>query len=182
MGLNDRQKDCWDSAIIEQSRQGYKKAILLLMTFLFILMFRSAILERIIINGASMYPTLSDSDVCMARKFDVEPKRYDIVIAKVEGQTLIKRVIGLPGETLQVIDGAVYIDGKIANEEYNFFTADMGVLESPYTIGEDEYFLMGDNREGSCDSREFGSVKMEDIKGIVICRIFPFWKIEIYSR
>lgn len=182
MGLNDRQNDCWDNAVTEQSRQGYKKVVLLCTVFFFVLVFRSAVLERIIISGASMYPSLSDSDVCMARKFNVEPKRYDIVIAKIEGQTLIKRVIGLPGETLQVIDGAVYIDGKIVNEEYDFFTADMGVLESPYTVGEDEYFLMGDNREGSCDSREFGSVKRENIKGIVICRIFPFWKIEIYSR
>lgn len=182
MGLNDRQNDYRDNAVIEQSRQGYKKVVLLCVVFFFVLAFRSAVLERVIISGFSMYPTLSDSDVCVARKFNVEPKRYDIVIAKVEGQTIIKRVIGLPGETLQVIDETVYIDGKIVNGEYNFFTADMGILESPYIVGEDEYFLMGDNREESCDSREFGSVKKENIKGIVICRIFPFWKIETYSR
>lgn len=169
-------------SIVEQSRQGYKKMAILLAIFFFIIAFRSAIVERIIVNGKSMYPTLSDNDVCIAEKYDKEPERYDIVIAKVDGQTLIKRVIGLSGETLQVIDGTVYIDGEIVNVEYDFFTADMGVLESPYTVGKNEYFLMGDNRGESYDSREFGSIGQEDIRGIVVCRIFPFWKMEIYSR
>lgn len=169
-------------SIAEQSRQGYKKMVILLTIFFFIIVFRTTIVERIIVNGKSMYPTLSDSDVCMAKKYDTEPERYDIVIVKVDGQTLIKRVIGLSGETLQVIDGAVHIDGEIVNEEYDFFTADMGLLETPYIVGENEYFLMGDNRGGSFDSREFGSIRQEDIKGIVVCRIFPFWKMEMYSR
>jgi signal peptidase I len=169
-------------SIAEQSQQGYKKMVILLAIFFFIIAFRTTIVERIIVNGKSMYPTLSDSDICIAKKYDIEPKRYDIVIAKVDGQTLIKRVIGLSGETLQVIDGTVYIDGEIVNGKYDFFTADMGLLETPYTVGENEFFLMGDNRGGSFDSREFGSIRQEDIKGIVVCRIFPFWKVEMYSR
>lgn len=169
-------------SVAKQSRQGYKKMTILLAIFFLVIAFRATIIERIVVNGKSMYPTLSDSDVCIARKYDTEPERYDIVIAKVNGQTLIKRVIGLSGETLQIIDGTVYIDGEIVNEEYDFCTLDMGLLEAPYTVGDNEYFLMGDNRGGSFDSREFGSIKQEDIKGIVVCRIFPFWKIEIYSR
>lgn len=162
--------------------QGYKKTAILVLAFLGILMFRCAVMERIIINGSSMQPTFIDGDVCIARKFDVEPQKYDIVIAKIEGKTLVKRVLGLPGETLQVIAGEVYINGEAVDSNYDFFTEDMGLLANPYTVGENEFFIMGDNRAGSCDSRDFGSVKREDIKGIVVCRIFPFWKMAIYSR
>lgn len=165
-----------------QSRQGYKKMIVLLVVFSFILFFRTVIMERIIVNGDSMSPTLSDSDVCVTRNFLVEPERYDIVTAKVDGMTVIKRVIGLPGETLEIKNGTVYIDGNPIDSEFDFLTEGGGVLSEPYTIAENEYFLMGDNRTGSYDSREFGSVKKENIKGIVLCRIFPFWEIEVYSR
>lgn len=171
-----------ENSIAEQARKGYKKAIILLMVFATVILFRTFVMERIIVNGNSMFPTLTDSDVCIAVKYDIEPERYDIVIAKIGGQTLIKRVIGLPGETLEVKNGTVYIDGNPIDAEFDFSTENGGILSEPYTLEENEYFLMGDNRTGSYDSRDFGSVKKENIKGIVICRIYPFWEIEIYSR
>lgn len=162
-----------------KSRDGYKKLIFLFIAFLMVILFRMVVIERTIISGNSMYPTLEDSDVCLTVKYKKEPKRYDIVVAKVNGYNVIKRVIGLPGETLEVKDGVVFIDGKEIDAEYDFYTEDSGILSEPYTIAANEYFLMGDNRQGSCDSREFGSVKSKDIKGIVLCRIFPFENIKI---
>lgn len=159
----------------EVSRQGCKNMFALLAILLFVMAFRIAVMERIIVNGNSMYPTLASSDVCMVLKLNISPQRYDIAIARVGGQTIIKRVIGLPGETLQIIDGKVYIDGQAVSEEYDFFTEEPGLLENPYTVGANEYFLMGDNRAGSYDSRNFGSVGIKNIKGIVLCRIYPFW-------
>lgn len=173
--------DSHDS-FVSKSRDGYKKAIFLFAAFVTVILFRTAVMERTIISGNSMYPTLADSDVCLTAKYEKEPERYDIVVAKVQGKTVIKRVIGLPGETLKIRNGKVYIDGKEVDAEYDFYTEDGGVLSEPYTLAADEYFLMGDNRAGSCDSREFGNVKSESIKGIVLCRIFPFTDIEIYSR
>jgi signal peptidase I len=168
--------------ISKKSRDGYKKLIFFLAAFLTVILFRTVVMERTIISGNSMYPTLMDSDVCLTAKYRNEPERYDIVVAKVQCHTIIKRVIGLPGETLEVKGGKVYIDGKEVTTEYDFYTENGGILSEPYTLTTDEYFLMGDNRQESYDSREFGSIKKEDIKGIVLCRIFPFMDIKIYSR
>lgn len=91
--------------ISKKSRDGYKKLIFLLAAFLTVILFRTVVMERTIISGNSMYPTLMDSDVCLTAKYRNEPERYDIVVAKVQCHTVIKRVIGLPGETLEVKGG-----------------------------------------------------------------------------
>lgn len=163
---------------IDQSARGYIKIGIILLTFLFIMLFRSNVVQRIIVYGDSMQPTLMQDDVCFAKKFDIKPRRYDIVTVKVGGQTIIKRVIGLPGDVLEIKDGYVFVNGNPVQKEYNFFTTKYGVLESLFIVGENEYFLMGDNREVSYDSREIGSVKIDKINGIVICRIFPFWDMK----
>lgn len=168
--------------VVKKSREGYIKTIFLFTVFLVIILFRTVIMERTIINGNSMYPTLLDGDICLTIKYKKEPVRYDIVVAKAQGQTIIKRVIGLPGETLEVKNGVVYIDGEKVDAKYDFYSKESGVLSEPYTLAGDEYFLMGDNRQESYDSRKFGGVKSDNIKGIVLCRIFPFTDIESYSR
>ena len=89
------------------------------------------------------------------------------------GWTLIKRVIGLPGETISIVDGDVFVDGIALEGEYAFITADGGVASTPYTLGDDEYFLMGDNRSGSADSRMYGAFDDDSIKGVVTYRLFP---------
>lgn len=139
-------------------------------------------LERTIVNGNSMLPSFSGGDVCLTKKFMIEPERYDVVVAKVEGKTVIKRVIGLPGEVIELRDGMVYINDKKVKREYDFYTEDGGLINESYILAKNEYFLMGDNRNESYDSRKFGSVKKENIRGIVVARIYPFSEIEIYSR
>lgn len=164
------------------AQRGYKKAIFLFAAFLIVIVFRATVLERIIISGKSMYPAFTNNDVCLVRKYGIKPERYDIVVANIQEKDIIKRVIGLPGETLKIQNGKVYIDDVAVDVEYDFYTENEGFLSEPFTLSADEYFLMGDNREGSCDSRAFGGVKIKDIKGIVICKIFPFTDIKIYSR
>ena len=102
-----------------------------------------------------------------------DPDRFDIVIFKSpddESRLFIKRVIGLPGETVEIKDGKVYIDGKV--QKKNIYTSDLdfaGIAEKKLTLGETEYFVLGDNSAGSDDSRlaDIGNVKREDIGGKV---------------
>ena len=132
----------------------------------------NCVLSRAHVIGDSMIPTYHEGDsvwVCRLAK----PDRGDkvVVIDNETGKDIIKRVIALPGETIQIIDGQVYIDGEYYPEDYinNHDTNySSGVASSPITLQEDEYFVMGDNRVVSKDSRVIGPVKEEDFVGVVI--------------
>jgi signal peptidase I len=129
--------------------------------------------ESISVLGYSMDPTLTHEDqvlVDKARYHFEEPERFDVIVFSTQAgeQNLIKRIIGLPGETVQIRDGRVYIDGKRLTEPFetekmlNAGLAGEGIL-----LGEDEYFVLGDNRNHSEDSRfqTVGNVSLEDIIG-----------------
>lgn len=143
--------------------------------------------EKTSIIGESMAPTLENDDVVIINKFIFEvsaPNRNDIVVFKPYGNEklhyYIKRVIGLPGETLQIIDGKVYINGEVLEENINVEDIDNpGLASNPITLGVDEYFVLGDNRNNSEDSRfaEIGNVNIEDIEGKAWFRISPKNKI-----
>jgi signal peptidase I len=120
-----------------------------------------------------MADTFKNNDILLVNVQDEEIKRYDVVVAKESGTRIIKRVIALPSETVQIVDGIIYVNGEeIA--KYNSGTDRAGIAESCYQLGEAEYFLMGDNRSGSMDSRDFGAVKKENINGVVIYQLYPF--------
>lgn len=90
-------------------------------------------------------------------------------IKKIEDEKYIKRVIGLPGETIQIVGADIFINGKILKENYGKMSiTDEGIASEPITLGEDEYFVLGDNREISKDSREIGPVKKSSICGRVV--------------
>lgn len=163
------------------SKKGYRKIVLVTVAFLVVVVFRASILERIIIDGNSMYPTLKNEDVCFASKVNIEPRRYDIVTANVNGKSIVKRVVGIPGDVLYVKDGILYINGNPSLQEYNFITEESGLLSDEYFVGDNEYFLLGDNRAESNDSRVFGAVPIDQIKGIVVVRIFPGIEVMTYS-
>ena len=109
-----------------------------------------------------MEPTLQHGDNLIVDKISYrfrEPKRYEIIVfpyAYKENTYYIKRIIGLPGETIQVIDGQVYINGEVlADEHYGKeVMLDPGIAGEPITLGADEYFVLGDNRNHSSDSRD----------------------------
>ena len=131
------------------------------------------------VEGESMEPTLTDGDSVVIQRLSyyfTDPKRYDVVVFPVNydsGSTektyYIKRVIGLPGETVQIIDGSVYINNeKLADDKYSSTTInEAGIAENPLVLGENQYFVMGDNRNMSTDSRNsyVGLVNKNDIVG-----------------
>ena len=115
-----------------------------------------------------------------------DPERYDIIIFYYpddETQRFIKRVIGLPGETVQVKDGYVYINGeKLESDIYGKeVMQSAGIAAEPITLGDDEYFVLGDNRNNSSDSRDpsVGILKRKDLLGRAWVRIYPFDKVGV---
>ena len=138
---------------------------------------------QIPVSGSSMQPLLNNGDVVLMNRLLYDftaPERGDIVVFQREDQKLnVKRVNGLPGETVQIRNGQIYIDGEVLPEEENFFVASAGLAESPVLLGEDEYFLLGDNRDSSEDSRfaNVGNVKKSQIIGKVWLKIAPILEI-----
>ncbi len=132
-----------------------------------------------IVNGQSMSPVLNSEDVCLINrlKYDLsDPDRYDIVLFEREdGEYNIKRVIGLPGETVAIMDGGVYIDGVRLEDERLKSISLAGIAENGVFLGEDEYFVLGDNAESSEDSRfgSIGNVKRQNIRGEIWFKIRP---------
>lgn len=163
--------------------------IFLVCVVLFSYLFVTFIGQRTTVSGSSMEPTLQNGDSLMVDKLSYrfgEPQRFDIIIfpPRLNEDTLyIKRVIGLPGETVRIDDyGNIYIDGEILDEDYGLeIIRNPGQANMPIFLGEDEYFVLGDNRNNSSDSRvpQVGTVNKKEIVGKAFMRIFPFNKISI---
>ena len=140
--------------------------------------------QRTRVSGHSMETTLSNGDNLIVDKLSYrfrDPKRFDIIVFpyKYEENTYyIKRIIGLPGETVQVADGCAYIDGELLESDiYGAEPMDnAGIADTPITLGEEEYFVLGDNRNHSSDSRDpsVGILTRDDLLGRAWIRIFPF--------
>lgn len=135
---------------------------------------------QITVTGQSMEPALQQGEVVLMNRLSYRlgsPKRCDIVVFEKEpGTYQIKRIIGLPGETVQITGGLVYIDGQALELPDGLNEAGLpGLAEYPILLGDDEYFLLGDNRAGSEDSRfaNVGNVKKQQIRGKVWLRIQP---------
>ncbi len=143
--------------------------------------------QRTQVSGSSMESTLSNGDNLIVDKITYRlsnPERFDVIVFPVDnagGVYYIKRIIGLPGETVWINDeGEIYIDGVLLEEDYGLETIkNPGRASEPITLGEDEYFVLGDNRNNSLDSRyeSVGNVKRSDIIGRAWVRIYPFDEI-----
>ena len=139
--------------------------------------------QRVSTIGDSMNPVLENGDIVLVNRFRYDasaPKRGDIIVFKPNGNenlhSSIKRIVGLPGETVQIAEGIIYIDGEELEEKYEVtgFT-EAGLASDAVVLAGDEFFVLGDNRESSEDSRadDVGSVKRSEIEGKVWFIISP---------
>ncbi len=154
--------------------------------------------QRTEVDGESMEPTLSNGDNLIVDKLSYrfrDPERFDIIVfpykpAERVGQKVyyIKRIIGLPGETVQIDEqGNIYINGEVLSESYGreiIRPENVRLAAEPIVLGEDEYFVMGDNRNNSTDSRfeQVGNIKREDIIGRAWVRIWPFSRFGVLKH
>ena len=154
-------------------------AVVLCITFLVV----RYVGQRTQVDGHSMENTLFDGDNLIVDKISyrfTDPKRFDIIVFPYhykEDTYYIKRIIGLPGETVQIRDREIYIDGAILEEDYGKETMlTSGRAADQIQLGEDEYFVLGDNRNHSEDSRfdDVGNIERSEIIGRAFIRIWPF--------
>lgn len=141
------------------------------------------VLQRTIVDGKSMMDTLKHGENLLVEKVSyhfTDPDRFDVIVFYPHGREstdyYIKRVIGLPGETVQIIGEDIYIDGEKLEENFGKDPIiEAGMADEPIKLGDDEFFVLGDNRTVSEDSRyeEVGPVKRENIEGKAILRIYP---------
>ena len=137
------------------------------------------VLQRTIVDGTSMMNTLKDGDNLLVEKVTYrlsEPKRFDVIVFYPHGREsndyYIKRVIGLPGETIQIKGNTIYINGKAIKENYGKDPmTESGIAEEPLKLAKDEFFVLGDNRPQASDSRIYGCIDTTNIRGKVIAVI-----------
>lgn len=149
------------------------------------------VLQRTVVSGSSMLDTLHDGESMLVEKVSYrikDPSRFDIIVFYPYGREdkedyYVKRVIGLPGETIQIKGKDIYINGEILEENYGKDPiSDEGIAIEPITLADDEFFVLGDNREISEDSRIFGPVKKSDIEGHAVIRIYPLDKFGLLTN
>lgn len=136
-------------------------------------------LPRYVVDGASMQPNFHTSERVIVDRLTMllfGPVRGDVVVLdspQAADELLIKRVIGLPNETIVIRDGRVYADGTLLDEPYVLDYCTFGVCNGEWQLGPDEYFVLGDNRNHSLDSHSFGPVLRSSIVGIARVRYWP---------
>ncbi len=162
--------------------------IWLVCALLIALLVRQLVIEPIRVKGGSMRSTLENGEIMLVNRAAYllgQPQRQDVVICLYPGryrdkwklipQYFVKRIIGLPGETVAIEDGVVLIDGVPLEEPYlDEAHTKRKTSMAPVTLGEDEYFVLGDNRDSSNDSRRVGALKRKALIGKVQAVFFPF--------
>lgn len=146
------------------------------------LLIKRFVFSPIRVNGTSMYPTLNDGDIMILNEIGYYlngVKRFDIVVVDTDDDKIIKRVIGLPGDNVEYKDNILYINDKEIKEDFtheithNFSLSELGYDKIP----DDYYFVVGDNRGNSKDSRTIGLISKKQIRGKTSFVVYPFNKI-----
>ncbi len=190
----------------EEQTKYAKKDIFLdvapyLIIIFFVIIIRTFICSPVTVNGTSMYPTLHDGDYMLLYKLTKKfrgIRRFDIVVVNTKSGRLVKRVIGLPGENIRYevkknesgepTEGILYVNGKKVDEDFFGDDAKSNPLqtcvnnpdicsESGVNVPENEYYVMGDNRGNSTDSRIIGTVSYDSILGTTNVILYPFSRI-----
>lgn len=147
-----------------------KEIIPYIIILIVVILIRSFLVTPVRVNGPSMDKTLKDKEIMILNKL-ADIKRGKIVVVDIGSEKVIKRVIGLPGDSIYCTDGKLYINDKLYEEDY---TSSITLDFTKEYLKDDEYFVMGDNRAVSMDSRTFGPVKKEQILGVSDFVLFPF--------
>lgn len=157
----------------DKNKNAIKDVVIYILIIIAILLFKKYVISPIKVNGESMMNTLHDGDIMIMNSISYrfsDIKRYDIVIINDGNELIIKRVIGLPGDTIKCVNNKLYINGKRIKDKYaSSKTSDFSV-----DVDDGEYFVLGDNRSNSMDSRVFGTFKKKEILGKTSLTIFPF--------
>lgn len=175
---------------IDSKRQNNKEELIswakwIVSAFIIAFILRTFVFQMAIVNQISMEPTLVEGQMLVISKINymvTTPKRGDIIVFKDdnENKLLIKRIIGLPNEEIEVKDNRVYTNNELLDPDYTAAPTN-SYSKNQWTIPEGTYFVMGDNRPHSRDSRtdSVGFVKRESFVGRAIFRVWPFNKIGI---
>lgn len=167
-------------------------SISIIIAFIIALTFRTYVFARADVDGPSMQNTLHTKDVVFAEKISLLTHNYkkgQIVIFNSHdssNNSYVKRIIALEGDTVEIDNGSVYVNGKAVDEPYlskGIITAGGSFLQEgeKYTVPSNHIFVMGDNRINSTDSREIGAIDYKDIEGHVILRAYPFNSIKYFK-
>ena len=165
-------------------KEKIKEISIYLLIIVMVILIRTFLITPVRVNGSSMDPTLRNGEIMILNKVKYnnnDIKRFDIVVIKMDKELLIKRVIGLPNEEIKYVDNKLYINGEYIKESFlnddvyttNFSLDDFKLKKIP----ENCYFVMGDNREVSLDSRTFGCFSKDKILGSANLVLFPFTKL-----
>jgi len=170
-----------NSEVTKTSRfnDNYKEVVGFVAIVFFVIFLRLFLVTPAVINGESMQPNLEDGEIVLLFKLNQEIERFDIIVHQEKNSRLVKRVIGLPGEHVAYIDNKLYIDGEQVAEPFLPSQTEDFKLEELYydIIPEDYYFVLGDNRNFSRDSRTIGLIHHDNVMGKSSVRLYPLSKI-----
>lgn len=181
-------REAWPRPLL-RSRGGWRETIETVLLIIVVFTGVNLASTRFYVDGPSMEPTLFTGQnllISRAHYLFGQPARGDILVFQAPGDDfghppLIKRVVGLPGETVEMRANRVYIDDRLLDEPYLVEACELRCPEARWTLAAGEYFMMGDNRNDSRDSRSFGAVSVNRVLGEAVLRYWPLTALQLFE-